>query len=73
MISVETEQSVSFTNMDTIFDSDHPEDNKISESNTNKEEYEIDHVQVLDQPPEPMDEFEDLESVGGFDFEEIQV
>jgi hypothetical protein len=73
MISVETEPSVSFTNMDTIFDSDHPEDNEISESNTNQEEYEVDHVQVLDQPPEPMDEFEDLESTGGFEFEEIQV
>lgn len=73
MISVETEPSVSFTNMDTIFDSDHPEDNEISESNNNKEEYEVDHVQVLDQPPEPMDEFEDLESTGGFEFEEIQV
>jgi hypothetical protein len=73
MISVETEPSVSFTNMDTIFDSDHPEANEISESNNNEEEYEVDHVQVLDQPPEPMDEFEDLESTGGFDFEEIQV
>lgn len=73
MISVETEPSVSFTNMDTIFDSDHPEDNEISESNNNKEEYEVDHVEVLDQPPEPMDEFEDLESTGGFEFEEIQV
>jgi hypothetical protein len=72
-ISVETEQSVSFTNMDTIFDSDHPEENEISESNNDREEYEVDHVQVLDQPPEPMDEFEDLESTGGFDFEEIQV
>lgn len=74
MISVETEQSVSFTNMDSIFDSDHPEHNEISESNTSTEgDYEVDHVQVLNQPPEPMDDFEDLESTGGFEFEEIQV
>jgi hypothetical protein len=70
---VETEPSVSFTNMDTIFDSDNPEANEISHA-SHAEEEDIDHVEMLDLPPEPMDEFEDLESAGGpggIDFEEI--
>lgn len=73
MIHVDTVPSVSFTNMDTVFDSDNPEANEIVESNMNdEEEFEVDHVNVLDVPPEPMDDFEDLESTGGFEFEEIQ-
>lgn len=70
---VDTEPSVSFTNMDTIFDSEHPEDNVISESPRHDEEVEIDHVEVIDAPPEPLDGFEDLEGGGqdGFEFEEI--
>lgn len=72
-IHVETVPSVSFTNMDTIFDSDHPEANEIAESNVGEGTYEeVEHVEVLNQPPEPMDDFEDLESSGGFEFEEIQ-
>jgi hypothetical protein len=57
--------------MDTIFDSENPERNEISESHATEEE-DIDHVDVLNLPPEPMDEFEDLESTGGgIEFEEI--
>jgi hypothetical protein len=68
---IQTEPSVSFTNMDTIFDSENPERNEISESHATEEE-DIDHVDVLNLPPEPMDEFEDLESTGGgIEFEEI--
>lgn len=69
---VDTEPSVSFTNMDTIFDSEHPEENVISESPREEEEVEIDHVEMVDAPPEPLDGFEDLG--GGQDtieFEEI--
>lgn len=70
---VDTEPSVSFTNMDTIFDSEHPEDNVISESPRQDEEVEIDHIEMLNVPPEPLDGFEDLEGGGpdGFEFEEI--
>lgn len=72
-IHVDTVPSVSFTNMDTVFDSDNPEANEIVESNMHEEEeFEVDHVNVLDVPPEPMDDFEDLESSEGFEFEEIQ-
>jgi hypothetical protein len=69
---VDTEPSVSFTNMDTIFDSDHPEDNIISESPRQEEEVEIDHIEMMNVPPEPLDGFEDLEGPGdGIEFEEI--
>ena len=68
---IDTVPSVGFTGMDTIFDSEHPEDNVISESPHVEED--IDHVDVLDMPPEPLDGFEDLEtgSTGGIEFEEI--
>lgn len=68
---VDTEPSVSFTNMDTVFDSENPDANEIVEASHMEED--IDHVEMLDLPPEPMDEFEDLESTGGggIEFEEI--
>jgi hypothetical protein len=68
---VDTEPSVSFTNMDTIFDSENPEANEISESPHQEED--IDHIEMVDAPPEPLDGFEDLENsgAGGFEFEEI--
>lgn len=72
---VETEPSVSFTNMDTIFDSDNPEGNEIAHASHSEEEEEdeIDHINMVDAPPEPLDGFEDLEakSDGGIEFEEI--
>ena len=71
---VDTEPTVSFTNMDTIFDSEHPEDNVISESSNNDDDgFDIDHVEMIDAPPEPLDGFEDLEMGGatGIEFEEI--
>lgn len=68
---IDTVPSVGFTGMDTIFDSEHPEENVISESPHIEED--IDHVDVLDMPPEPLDGFEDLEtgSTGGIEFEQI--
>lgn len=72
---IDTVPSVGFTNMDTIFDSDHPEENIISESPHAEEDEadDIDHIEMLDTPPEPLDGFEDLEtgSTGGIEFEEI--
>jgi hypothetical protein len=70
---VDTEPSVSFTNMDTIFDSEHPEENVISESPHMEEEMDIDHVEMVDAPPEPMSDFEELSGggAGGIEFEEI--
>jgi hypothetical protein len=70
---VDTEHSVSFTNMDTIFDSDHPEENVISESQHAEEEPDIDHIEMVNAPPEPMDDFEDVAGGGAeaIEFEEI--
>lgn len=72
-IHVETEPSVSFTNKDTIYHSDNPDDNEIAEAEVEEEVFEIDHIELLDQPPEPIDQYEDLESTGGFEYEEIKV
>lgn len=67
---VATEPSVSFTNMDTIFDSENPDANIISDSPHIEED--IDHIETLDLPPEPMDGFEDIDSTGDkIEFEEI--
>ena len=53
---VDTEQSVSFTNMDTIFDSDHPDRNEITETYQD----DIETIETLNVPPEEMDGFEEL-------------
>jgi hypothetical protein len=53
---VETEPSVSFTNMDTIFDSDNPERNEIAETFPD----DIETIETLNVPPEEMDGFEEL-------------
>jgi hypothetical protein len=53
---VETEPSVSFTNMDTIFDSDNPERNEIAETFPE----DIETIETLNVPPEEMDGFEEL-------------
>jgi hypothetical protein len=53
---VETEPSVSFTNMDTIFDSDNPERNEIAETFPE----DIETIETLNLPPEEMDGFEEL-------------
>jgi len=66
---VDTERSVGFTNMDTYFDSNNPDENSISAPVEHTEE-EVDHITQLDHPPEPMDGFEDLEE-GKIEFEEL--
>jgi hypothetical protein len=53
---VETEPSVSFTNMDTIFDSDNPERNEIAETFSG----DIETIETLNVPPEEMDGCEEL-------------
>jgi hypothetical protein len=53
---VETEPSVSFTNMDTIFDSDNPERNEIAQTFPE----DIETIEKLNVPPEDMDGFEEL-------------
>jgi hypothetical protein len=67
---IATEPSVSFTNMDTIFNSDNPELNEIATS-PDEEDEEIDHIQTIDGPAENVDDFEEIGSTGGIDFEEI--
>lgn len=67
---VDTERSVGFTNMDTYFDSNNPDENSISAPVPAEEVDEVDHITQLDHPPEPMDDFEDLED-GKIDFEQL--
>jgi len=68
---VDTEQTVSFTNMDTIFDSNNMEGNEIA-THSMFEGGEVERIETIDAPPEPLDEFEDLDGSGSaIDFEEI--
>ena len=68
---VDTEHSVGFTNMDQIFSSEHPDENEISASPRDEQE-EIERIETLDLPPEPMDDFEDLDGPSNtIDFEEL--
>ena len=68
---VDTEPTVSFTNMDTIFDSNDLEGNEIA-THSMFEGGEVERIETIDAPPEPLDDFEDLDgSVNAIDFEEI--
>jgi hypothetical protein len=68
---VDTEPTVSFTNMDTIFDSNNLEGNEIA-THSMFEGGEVERIETIDAPPEPLDDFEDLDaSVNAIDFEEI--
>ena len=68
---VDTEPTVSFTNMDTIFDSNDVEGNEIA-THSMFEGGEVERIETVDAPPEPLDDFEDLDdSVNAIDFEEI--
>ena len=68
---VDTEPTVSFTNMDTIFDSNDVEGNEIA-THSMFEGGEVERIETIDAPPEPLDDFEDLDaSVNAIDFEEI--
>jgi hypothetical protein len=68
---VDTEPTVSFTNMDTIFDSNNLEGNEIA-THSMFEGGEVERIETIDAPPEPLDDFEDLDGSGNaIDFEEI--
>lgn len=68
---VDTEPTVSFTNMDTIFDSNDLEGNEIA-THSMFEGGEVERIETIDAPPEPLDDFEDLDGSGtAIDFEEI--
>jgi len=68
---VDTEPTVSFTNMDTILDSNDLEGNEIA-THSMFEGGEVERIETIDAPPEPIDGFEDLDTLGSaIDFEEI--
>ena len=68
---VDTEPTVSFTNMDTIFDSNDVEGNEIA-THSMFEGGEVDRIETIDAPPEPLDDFEELDaSSNAIEFEEI--
>jgi hypothetical protein len=62
VIIVDTEQSVKFTDHDTVFDSENPDGNAINMKEY-KEESELASVSAIDilEPVGALDEFEDLE------------
>lgn len=70
--TVDTEPTVSFTNMDTIFDSENPDANEIVASPLyNEDEDEIDHIRIVEnEPATALDEYEDLEGKSGIEFDE---
>lgn len=54
--------SVTFTNMDTVFDSNNVERNVIRVSEMEDSEEEVNEIEILDEyPPEPIDEYENLD------------
>ena len=70
-IVVQTEPSVNFTNLDTVFDSNNEQSNRISlAASEMAEEDEDEKIDILNEPPVPMDDFEDLEQ-GAIEFEEL--
>jgi outer membrane biosynthesis protein TonB len=70
-IVVQTEPSVNFTNLDTVFDSNNEQSNRISlAASEMDEEDEDEKIDILNEPPVPMDDFEDLEQ-GAIEFEEL--
>ena len=70
-IVVQTEPSVNFTNLDTVFDSNNEQSNRISlAASEMDEENEDEKIDILNEPPVPMDDFEDLEQ-SAIEFEEL--
>ena len=70
-IVVQTEPSVNFTNLDTVFDSNNEQSNRISlAASEMDEEDEDEKIDILNEPPVPMDDFEDLEQ-SAIEFEEL--
>jgi len=79
-IVVDTEPAkVSFTKMDTFFDSQNPNQNSIHEpvinTNTNEDDDDdsgISHLEISNDPPEPMDDYENLEENGALEMDEFE-
>ena len=79
-IVVDTEPAkVSFTKMDTFFDSQNPNQNSIHEPviNTNTDEEDdddsgISHLEISNDPPEPMDDYENLEENEALEMDEFE-
>ena len=79
-IVVDTEPAkVSFTKMDTFFDSQNPNQNSIHEPviNTNTDEDDdddsgISHLEISNDPPEPMDDYENLEENEALEMDEFE-
>lgn len=78
-IVVDTEPAkVSFTKMDTFFDSQNPNQNSIHEPviNTNTDEDDddsgISHLEISNDPPEPMDDYEILDENEALEMDEFE-
>jgi hypothetical protein len=79
-IVVDTEPAkVSFTKMDTFFDSQNPNQNSIHEpvinTNTNEDDDDdsgISHLEISNDPPEPIDDYENLEENGTLEMNEFE-
>jgi hypothetical protein len=60
-IVVDTEPSVRFTNIDSVFHHSDPEQNIMSEVNTIENDYDEDTLQFVDAPPTGLDgDYEEL-------------
>lgn len=78
-IEVDTEPSVKFSDVDTVFTYQSSEDDKIStdgdldESDSEDESENGSYIEILDTKPEPMDDYEDLEKKEEtIDFENLE-
>ena len=70
VINIDTEPSVNFTNIDTIFDSNNPDKNEL----LNVDEDDTDSfIQVLDNEGESLDDFEEIvDEKETIDFETLE-
>ena len=67
IIVIEADTGVKFTGVDSVFDTEHPEESHLEKKSTAETETQeaevIDEVKFIDAPPEPMDDFDDLNVV----------
>jgi hypothetical protein len=61
-IIVDSAPQVTFTGMDSVFDSENPDQSTFKPMNDGREEEIVEDIQILDTPPEAMDDFEDLDN-----------
>jgi hypothetical protein len=74
-IIVDTEPAkVGFTSMDTFFDSHNPSQNSIHQPVVEDEDDEtgVTSLEISNDPPEPMNEYEDLEEVDALPIDEFE-